>query len=804
MPADLIHQLLGVIQSETQNGFEDSAVANGMQAFLPEWLENAKNNQLSPNLIALVEETFGDYSQSDPQSRAEAVQAFIETIKQRKQNAQSPQDSDPASTNKTPTKEKPLPTSLRRGLGLDAPLTVLHGVGEKNAERLTKLHLSTLDDLLHYYPRRYDDYSKLSTIDQLRNGIETTVIGVVEHVDTKEIPKRKITEALITDSTGWLRLTWFNQPWVERQLTPKSTIVVSGKIDHYLGKPVINNPEWEKLEKEQISTNRIVPVYPLTAHMTQQWLRKIIYKVVDYWAPRTPEYLPATIREAAELLPLTEALQQIHFPDSVDTLHAARERLAFDEIFILQLGLLSQKHLWQEQETEPLAIHQPLVKSFLGSLPFIPTNAQTKVIAEILEDLSANHPMNRLLQGDVGSGKTLVAAAAALVTADNDKQTALMAPTSILAEQHFQSFQTMLCHPELDENSLKPDQIVLLTGDTKKSERQTILENLQNGYIKLIIGTHALIEDPIEFRDLRLVIIDEQHRFGVKQRAALSNKGVNPNLLVMTATPIPRSMALTIYGDLDVSIIDEMPLNRKAVPTKRVSPTDRYKMYQFIEEQIKQGRQAFIIYPLIEQNNREDTKAAVAEHKNLQKNVFPERRLGLLHGRLKPAEKDSIMQKFKNREFDILVSTSVVEVGVDVPNASVMVIEGANRFGLAQLHQFRGRVGRGNAQSYCFLVPETEDELENARLEIICQTNDGFKLADEDLAQRGPGDFLGTRQSGFAHLKIANLTDSKLIEKARRFAKSLIQEDPLLEQEEHRYLKELMEFWWMEKQGETN
>jgi ATP-dependent DNA helicase RecG len=501
---------------------------------------------------------------------------------------------------------------------------------------------------------------------------------------------------------------------------------------------------------------------------------------------------------------LTEALQQIHFPDSLDTLHAARERLAFDEIFILQLGLLSQKHLWQEQETEPLAINQSLVKSFLGSLPFIPTNAQTKVITEILEDLNANHPMNRLLQGDVGSGKTLVAAAAALVTADNDKQTALMAPTSILAEQHFQSFQTMLCHPELDENSLKPDQIVLLTGDTKKSERQTILENLQNGYIKLIIGTHALIEDPIEFRDLRLVIIDEQHRFGVKQRAALSNKGVNPNLLVMTATPIPRSMALTIYGDLDVSIIDEMPLNRKAVPTKRVSPTDRYKMYQFIEEQIKQGRQAFIIYPLIEQNNREDTKAAVAEHKNLQKNVFPERRLGLLHGRLKPAEKDSIMQKFKNREFDILVSTSVVEVGVDVPNASVMVIEGANRFGLAQLHQFRGRVGRGNAQSYCFLVPETEDELENARLEIICQTNDGFKLADEDLAQRGPGDFLGTRQSGFAHLKIANLTDSKLIEKARRFAKSLIQKDPLLEQEEHRYLKELMEFWWMEKQGETN
>jgi ATP-dependent DNA helicase RecG len=808
MSGGIVATLVSLLKQEADSGFLNTTQTEGLEKWITEWCKSAQEANLDSDFIQQVAAQLSGYDTVSLEYRSDKITNIIQIIREKSSKTTRPARKE-KKTNlaSPPTNINAIATfSGSSNLGLDAPLTVLHGVGSKNAERLQKLNLFTLNDLLHHYPRRYEDYSKLMTIDQLLFDIETTVIGIVENVQTKQIPKRKIkiTEALINDNTGWLRLTWFNQPWIENQLKPKMTVAVSGKIENYLGKPVINNPQWEKLDKEQINTNRIVPIYPLTAHMSQQWLRKIIFKVITYWAPRIHDYLPENIIRDNQLIPLSDAILQIHFPDSEELLASARDRLAFDEIFVLQLGLLSQKYQWQQLRKKPIEIDKQIINSLIETLPFSLTDAQFKVIEEIRDDFSNPYPMNRLLQGDVGSGKTIIAAASSFGLAKAGYQTALMAPTSILAEQHFQSLTEFLCEKNLGKMRLQESEIAILTGDTNKKDRVEIQSGLESGRIKILIGTHALIEDVVQFHNLELVIIDEQHRFGVKQRAALQNKGANPNLLVMTATPIPRSMALTIYGDLDISVLDELPPGRKDPITKLVLPQAREKMYSFIRNEIKEGRQAFIIYPLVEQSSKEQTKAAVDEHHYLQKNVFPDLNLGLMHGRLKPDEKERVMRKFKNRQHDILISTSVVEVGVDVPNASVMVIEGANRFGLAQLHQFRGRVGRGSDQSYCFLVPETEDAGENERLSVMCHTNDGFVLADQDLQQRGPGDFLGTRQSGFSELKIARITDSKLIEKARSQAGKLMKQDPVLEQDQHQLLKQLMNFWWAEKQGENN
>ena len=806
MPEGIVSSLVKQLKLEADAGFSNLSHPGGLEEFLTVWQVKAVEGNLSSEFIHIITKSLNGYSTANIDQRAKKIASVIQTIRKK-----ASQSNDKEKSNKELVEINSHVSSIATfsgtsGLGLDAPLTVLHGVGTTNAERLSKLNLYTLNDLLHHYPRRYEDYSKLVTIDQLQFDLETTVIGIVENVNTKQIPKRniKITEALINDNTGWLRLTWFNQPWIEKQFRPGLTVAVSGKIENYLGKPVINNPQWEKLDKEQVNTNRIVPIYPLTAHMTQQWLRKVIFKVINYWAPKISDYLPQNVIDNNKLIPLSEAILQVHFPDSEELKERAQERLAFDEIFVLQLGLLSQKLQWQQLEKKPINIPKPSISTFLNSLPFSPTNAQNKVIEELCQDIAKPYPMNRLLQGDVGAGKTIIAAAGAFGLANLGHQTALMAPTSILAEQHYQSFIDFLCTDSLGELQLDTTEIAILTGDTKKNRRTEIQEGLLSGAIKILIGTHALIEDTIQFKNLELVIIDEQHRFGVKQRAALQNKGNNPNLLVMTATPIPRSMAMTIYGDLDISVLDELPPGRKDIDTKLVLPQAREKMYSFIRKEVNQGHQAFIIYPLVEQTKKEQTKAAVEEHKYLQKNVFLQLNLGLMHGRLKAKQKDIVMREFKEKELDILVSTSVVEVGVDVPNASVMVIEGANRFGLAQLHQFRGRVGRGADQAYCFLVPETEDAGENERLAVMCKTNDGFILADQDLRQRGPGDFLGTRQSGFSELKIARITDSKLIEKARKQANQLITQDPNLTHPDHRLIKELMQLWWAEKKGDIN
>ncbi len=688
--------------------------------------------------------------------------------------------------------------TLPAGPSVDSSVDQIPGIGISNSKSLAKLGVYTVRDLLYYLPRRYDDYSKCITISRLVPDDVVTVIGVLKSFNLTQRGKYQIVEAVITDGSigrdgkpASLRVVWFNRAWIMRQFTVNMPISLSGKIDIFLGRPVMTNPEWEPLEQDNITTKRIVPVYTLNSGLKQNYLRRMLFNTVRHWATRVPEFLPDSVLESADLMPLPLAIEQIHFPDNREMLGYARGRLAFDEVFLTQLNVLAQKQDWNELETEAVSVSdETLNDAWVTKLPYKLTNAQLNAIADIRRDMASGHPMNRLVQGDVGSGKTVVASIAALIAVSNGGQAAIMAPTGVLAEQHYRNFLRFL--ENIGESAgVTAEQVELITGSTPEAKKREIRERLENGEIRVIIGTHALIEAPVVFRKLTLAVIDEQHRFGVEQRAALRAKGTNPNLLVMTATPIPRSLSLTIYGDLDLTLIDEMPEGRQPVTTFVMNPLGREAVYRQIDKEIAEGHQAFIIYPLVEEGDNEENegRAAIEASERLQQQIFPDRRVALLHGRMKGAEKDAILEAFKNHEYDILVSTSVIEVGVDVPNATVMVIEGANRFGLAQLHQFRGRVGRGSAQSRCFLIPEKENETENQRLQAMVNTNDGFKLAEMDLEMRGPGDFIGKRQSGMREMKLASLADVRLIEKARNEAARLFEEDPHLDQPDNAELK---------------
>jgi len=659
---------------------------------------------------------------------------------------------------------------------------------------MANLGVEIIGDLLTLYPRRYDDYRSLKTINQLEYGEEVTIIGTVWDTHARETRRGgTIITCTLSDGTATIQATWFNQPWLTDKLKPGDQLVISGKVDEYLGRLVFQSPEWEPLDKSLTHTGRLVPVYPLTEGITQKWLRSTMKRTVDYWAQRLPDHLPQPTRERLGMPPLDEAVRQIHFPDTWETLETARRRLAFDEFLLIQLGVLRQRRKWRSQPGRPVAVDEGLLQNFISSLPFPLTSAQDKVLQEIVNDLRQPVPMSRLLQGDVGSGKTVVALAAMLVTAADGGQSALMAPTEILAEQHYRNVTGLMTHAGYNDSRFS---VRLLTGSTPTGEREAIYQEIASGEARLIVGTHALIQGMVEFSELRLAIIDEQHRFGVQQRAALRDKGYNPHVLVMSATPIPRTLALTLYGDLDLSVIDEMPPGRQKIQTRWLSPLERERAYTFVRSQVEQGRQAFIICPLVEESEKVEAKSAVEEHTRLQEEVFPDLRLGLLHGRLKAEEKDTVMTQFRNGELHILVSTAVVEVGIDVPNASVMLVEGANRFGLAQLHQFRGRVGRGQHQSYCLLLADATTPDAEARLRAISETNDGFKLAEEDLKLRGPGEFFGTRQSGLPDIKLAKLGDTRLLELARNEAKAFFEEDPELSRPEHRLLaRKLNDFW---------
>jgi len=826
-----VEKILKFFKLEVERGYDNRAVVGGLDKILPAWENEARTDQLKEDVIQAVWDGLHAYPAQEPAQRSETLlllRNFLERaqtneeklnqdagkegaveITRARQGDQRSERGESETPDPLPRKTRPKP-ALDDPSGLHAPLRVLQGVGNRLSQTLSSLGLNTLEDLLYYYPRRYDDYSQLKPINRLEYGEETTVLGTIQNIFTRSVRggKLQLTEAVVGDGTGFLRVTWFNQPWLSGRYSPGTQVVLAGKIEQYLGRLSMNNPEIEPIEQEHLHTNRIVPVYPLTSGLTQKNLRRIMYQTITYWAPRVPDYLPEQVRNAVKLAPLSTALVNIHFPESQDMLDIARWRLAFDEIFLLQLGVLRQKQAWQSAEAQVFETNQEWLDQQISRLPYALTGAQSRALDEIRHDLVSGRPMNRLIQGDVGSGKTVVAALAILMVVQHGAQAALMAPTSILAEQHFHTLSRLLAQPveaRNDSPPMHPQEIRLLLGDTPEAEKEEIRRGLECGSVKLVIGTHALIESPVQFQRLQLAVIDEQHRFGVAQRSTLRSKGANPHLLVMTATPIPRSLALTVYGDLDLTVMDEMPPGRQPVETHVLHPIERERAYQLICSQVANGNQAFIIYPQIGQDGEESELpgegqerllSAVEEHQRLQKEIFPNYKIGLLHGRLKPEEKDQVMKSFRDHEFDILVSTTVVEVGVDIPNSTVMVIEGANRFGLAQLHQLRGRVGRGNAHSYCLLIPDKEDAVENERLSAMADTNDGFVLAERDLQQRGPGEFLGTRQAGFSELKMANLTDVRLIEKARQQAQALFKEDSDLSAPEHRPLaKKLQEFW---------
>ena len=809
------------------------------------WEGEARVDGLQEEVIQAVVQRLRSYDGLSPQSRADALKGLWKRIgdtypetqqKTQQRPPRPPQPQTPPSSEpprqESPRQEQrqeprerheqrpPRPPAARPPQGapprseqvagartsatpaaLDAKLTVLQGVGPRHAETLARLGLYTLGDMLYYFPRRYDDYSQLKPIKSLWYGEQVTVIGTIQSVHTRPIRggKATIIEVVISDGTAGLRLSFFNQPWLANRFKQGDAISVSGKVDQYLGKLVMNSPDWESVDVENLHTNRIVPVYSLTERITQKWLRNLMNQVITYWAPNVVDALPENVRRSARVMSLGDALMQVHFPDSQEKLKAARERLAFDEIFYLQMGVLRQKRDWKSVEARRFSVSDEWLAARLTSLPFTLTSAQQKSITDVRVDFDSGKPMNRLLQGDVGSGKTVVAASAAAMITSNGAQAAIMAPTSILAEQHYRNFTKVL------KDQHQPGEIRLLVGDTPEAEKEEIRAGLANNTIKIVIGTHAVIEPNVQFVDLQFVVIDEQHRFGVEQRAELRSKGTNPHLLVMTATPIPRSLALTLYGDLDISIMDEMPSGRKPVNTFVLRPQERERAFTLIRGQIKDGKQAFIIYPLIEESENIDARAAVDDYETLSKEVFPNLKLGLLHGKMRPNEKDEAMFKFRDKAYNILVSTTVVEVGVDVPNATVMLIEGADRFGLAQLHQLRGRVGRGADQSYCLLIPTHEDKTENERLQAMAESNDGFFLAEKDLQLRGPGEFLGTRQSGYASgLRMASITDVKLIEKARLQAQSVFENDPDLSQSDHALLSESLRRFWGEGKGDMS
>ncbi len=858
MPA-AFDKLERILELEQSQGYSDRAVIGGLESFAGLWRDQVQAElAVSPGQdktqikqASEITSLLAGYAQADTQQRAQTVNEILNQLGPTVQatlpprqpplrkpgssvattasvpsptpehrtsgleapdastsGVPSPASEHPASGPEAPdasTSGVPSPASEHPASGLEAPVSSLPGISAAYSGRLQRLGITTVGDLLYHVPHRYDDYRTLKPINRLEYGEETTIIGTIWETSTHRTRGGgTIVNSIIADASGTITATWFNQPYLTRQLRAGRQIVLSGKVDEYLGRLVLQAPVWEPLEREQIHTARLVPIYPLTRGITSRWMRRLMKRVVDHWAPRLEDHLPGTIRERTGLLDLRTAIQQIHFPDSQQTAQEARRRLSFDEFLFIQLGVLRQRQEWQSQPSTSIPRNQTLLDTFLKSLPFQLTEAQRRSMDHILGDLTQPHPMSRLLQGDVGSGKTVVATAAMLMAAAVGKQTALMAPTEILAEQHYRTIVQLLAQAD-NWDLERPISVVLLTGSLRRVERGKVYAALASGQADVVVGTHALIQRHVTFKDLGLVVVDEQHRFGVTQRAILRGKGDSPHMLVMSATPIPRSLALTVYGDLDISLIDELPPGRQPIETRWLLPRERERAYGFVRSQIEKGRQAFILYPLVQESDRVEARAAVEEYERLQQDVFPDLRLGLLHGRLKPREKDRAMTAFRQGELDILVSTSVIEVGIDVPNATVMLIEGADRFGLAQLHQFRGRVGRGGHKSYCLLLsdaaapddPQTRTTWE--RLKAIEETQDGFVLAEKDLKLRGPGDFFGVRQSGLPTLRLASLSNVQILEQARTEALILFEEDPALREPEHQALAEQVDQFWQVK-----
>ncbi len=670
-------------------------------------------------------------------------------------------------------------------IDLEKDVKYIKGVGPNRVKLLNKLGIFTLKDLITYYPRTYEDRSKPKNIIECINGeealIEAYATGRVSDVRLRGKTMQKL---VIRDETGVATAVWFNQSYLKNKFEIGRKYTFYGKINNNFGRITITSPVFDE-EGRNFNTGKIIPIYPLTFNLSQNTIRKIIENAIKEIDGKLEETLPEYILKEYKLEGINQATKEIHFPKEFKDFNNARNRLVFEELLTMQLALLELKNSYMSEEKGIKFSKDAHMSDIINKLPFKLTNAQRRVLEEIDNDMESDKPMNRLLQGDVGSGKTVIAMCSAYKAVKCGYQAAIMAPTAILATQHLESFKNIF-----DELNIKCE--LLISAMTKKKKTE-LLERLSKGEIDILIGTHALLQENVEFKNLGLVVTDEQHRFGVKQRTTIVEKGQNPDVLVMTATPIPRTLALILYGDLDISIIDELPPNRKKIDTFAVTKGMEERINNFIKVQLKEGRQAYIVCPLVEENEELDLKSVEKLYEKCKTETFPEYKVEYIHGKMKAKDKDDIMMRFKNKEIDILISTTVIEVGVDVPNANIMVIEDAQRFGLAQLHQLRGRVGRGEYKSYCILKYEGKGETVRKRMKVMCDTNDGFIISEKDLELRGSGDFFGTMQHGLPEFKIANLfEDMNILKVAQETAIKIINRDPKLQQEENIKLKELV------------
>ena len=856
MTADL-WRLRTVLERELEAGASDALVQGGLDAMLTREAESEAEGAPLRRMIAAL--PIAGYAAMDLEERGTWLRRAIATI--RRETTLADQLEPPPAIMPVPTRpaakarasKAPAAKAAKRAaprsaedddtrpsaatLGMTAMQRAAHrappgaaaldmpiedaGTGLRGVTlaRLEHLGIRTVGDALRSYPYRHHDFSRTVSISALKVGVEQTVRGTIDRAREVRMGrggKMRATEAVLTDDLGArITATWFNQPYIARALPAGSQVAFAAKVTIYRGHLAFQNPEYERLDdpRSGAHTGRFVPVYSLTQGLPQRTLRTMIASLLEAFGDRIEDPVPAEIRARHGLLGLAEATRQIHYPDNDETLHEARRRLAFDELLAIQLGVVSRKREWQTQGNAPVVVDHAAASAFLATLPFTLTNSQRDALGAIRMDIARSVPMSRLLEGDVGSGKTVVALAAMLSMISAGYQAVMMAPTEVLAEQHYRTLCKMLSgesepplHGVVNVAGLPlPVRIVLLTGSTHAKERRAALEALKFGGAQLAVGTHALIQEGVEYARLGLAVVDEQHRFGVMQRGALRRKGleggsavedsaaISPHLLVMSATPIPRSLALTAYGDLDLTIIDELPPGRTPIVTKWLSPIQRREAFATMRAEVDAGRQAFVICPLVDGSETVDSRAATEEYERLCNEEFPDLgargRIALLHGRMGARAKDEVMRAFASHETDILVSTAVVEVGIDIPNATVMAIEGADRFGLAQLHQFRGRVGRGEHASTCFLLADDPTPDAEERLSVMERTTDGFALAEADLQLRGPGDLFGTTQSGIASLRVASLLDAPLIDAARREAETLLDDDPDLKRLDHQALK---------------
>lgn len=781
-----------MLEREARAGYRDRLVIGGLDAYLATWLPRLAQGG-SPDLReAIAAFPFRSYARTPEAERP----AWLAEVASWLRDITQPRAAPPPSLRHAAPSRKAPPATTSQSITLETSIAALKGFDRRAVPRFHRLGVTTVRDLLFFFPNRHLDRRDLAPIQTLRPGTEATVQVTVWDITQRSIgPGRKLVEATVVDESGMMRARWFNQPWVAQSLRQGSVWLLSGRIEAFKGRIEMTVSEHEPVDgTDRTHTGRLVPVYPLTEGIAQRTVRRLVKAAVDRYAALLPEPLPEAIRRRAKLMGRAAAVMAMHYPDTPEQLAKAKRRVAFDELFVMQLGLQRAKAEWRQAgRAEPIVPTPEQRATWLGRLAFALTGAQQRAVDEIFADLAKDRPMARLLQGDVGSGKTVVAALALAAAVAAGGQGAILAPTEILANQHLASLGRLLTE------IMPGTRVELLTGAVQGKKRRQILDEVAGGAIDVLVGTHAVIQEQVTFKRLLIGVVDEQHRFGVAQRAALRQKGIdgdrNPHMLVMTATPIPRTLALTLYGDLDLSVLDELPPGRQPIRTRLVPPEKRDRAYQFVREQVRLGRQAYVICPLVEESEKIEAKAAIAEFERLRL-VFPDLRLGLLHGRMKPKEKDEVMVAFRDGEIDVLVSTAVVEVGIDVPNATTMLIEGAERFGLSQLHQFRGRVGRGAEQSYCLLLSDAGEASE--RLRIVERTSDGFALAEEDLRLRGPGEFFGVRQSGLPELKVARLSDVEVLDLAREEAERLIATDPYLEAPEHRLLRAEFQRIWVE------